>query len=42
MNQLLEDAQTFVPDLSLRSNPAVLSDFAGGEVYGMPALEVSG
>ncbi|MCY3657589.1 MAG: nucleotidyltransferase domain-containing protein [Caldilineaceae bacterium] len=40
LNQLLEDAQQFVPDLSLRSNLAVLSDFAGGKVYGTPALEV--
>ena len=40
LEQLLKDARKFVPDPSLRSNLAVLSKFAGGEVYGTPALEV--
>ena len=40
LDNLLGEAQQYVPDLSLRSNPEALSTFAGGEVCGTPGLEV--
>ena len=42
LGKLPEEAQKHVPDLSLLSNLDALSTFAGGEVYGMPGLEVGG
>ena len=39
LGKLLEEAQQYVPDLSLRSNLDVLSTFAGEEVYGTSGLE---
>ena len=39
LGKLLEEAQQYVPGLSLRSNLEALSAFAGGEVYGTSGLE---
>lgn len=40
LDNLLGEAQQYVPALSLRSNLDALSTFAGGEVCGTPGLEV--
>ena len=40
LGKLLEEAQRYVPALSLRFNPDALSTFARGEVCGTPGLEV--